>query len=668
MADPKRSITPEDLYKFQIISDARISPDGSLAVFVQHRIDRKTEKKYADLWVVPTDGGEPRRFTHGETVDHTPRFSPDGTRIAFLSNRQDEKQFQIYVIPVAGGEAERLTDLKGSIQSFAWSPDGTRFVLQFRAKDAAAIEREEDEQKKKLGVVSRRITRVFFKRDEAGFLPEERAHVWLVDAESGEAKQLTSGDVWDEVSPAWSPDRKTIAFCSNRTEDPDLHLYDDEIYLIPADGGEIRKLPTPKGSKAFPSFSPDGRWIAFNQAAGEDPWAQVKVWVVRSDGSEEARCLMDDHDLDTFPWTLNDLGSPPLVPPTWTPDGTRILTHVAYHGRTALKALDLEGNLTDVIDEAGVVGAYSLDRAGEKLLYFYATMTDPGQLYVRDGIDGEAKVLTRLNRELLNGIDLGEIEEVWFKGSDGNDLQGWILTPPGFDREATYPSILEIHGGPITQYGYFFMHEFYVLAARGYVVSFSNPRGGQGYGDAHRRAIGNRWGTVDYDDLMAWTDLVASRSYVDPERMGVTGGSYGGYMTNWIIGRTDRFAAAVTQRSVSNLTSMWGSCDFNWAFQENLGKVPPWVDVENYWKQSPISGFANVKTPTLVIHSEGDLRCAIEQGEQVFVALKLLGVETEMIRYPDEPHGLSRGGRTDRRIDRLERIVGWFDRFLRDVA
>jgi len=255
---------------------------------------------------------------------------------------------------------------------------------------------------------------------------------------------------------------------------------------------------------------------------------------------------------------------------------------------------------------------------------------------------------------------------VWFKGDAGNDLQGWIMRPPSYEEGMQYPAILEIHGGPRAQYGDIFMHEFHYLAAQGYVVFFANPRGGQGYGEDHSKAIWNNWGTVDYDDIMTWIEFVSQQPYVDSERLGITGGSYGGYMTNWIIGQTNRFQAAVTQRSVSNLISMYGSSDFNWAFQFEFGNQPPWENMENYWRQSPMKHIGNAQTPTLVIHSENDLRVAIEQGEQVFVALKKLGVDTEMIRYPDEPHGLSRAGRTDRRIDRLNHILRWFDKYLKN--
>ena len=238
------------------------------------------------------------------------------------------------------------------------------------------------------------------------------------------------------------------------------------------------------------------------------------------------------------------------------------------------------------------------------------------------------------------------------------------MRPPRSVRRRAHPAIVYIHGGPRVQYGRFFMHEFFVLAGRGYVVGFSNPRGGQGYGEAHSKVIHDAWGTVDYEDVMAFADHVAGLPYVDGDRLGVAGGSYGGYMTNWIVGHTDRFRAAVTQRSVSNLLSMWGSSDFNWTFQQEIGLAPPWEAFEKMWERSPMKHIGGAKTPTLVLHNEQDLRCAIEQGEQVFVALKRLGVPTEMVRFPDEPHGLSRTGRTDRRIARLGHILRWFDRYL----
>ncbi len=667
----RRTITAEDLYRFRLTTACEISPDGEHVVFCVQRVDEEKEKKYTNLWIVATAGGEPRPFTHGDHADTMPRWSPDSTRIAFVSNRDDEDQPQIYTIPFGGGEARQLTDMKGKFGTLEWSPDGQQLLCQFRKKDEEAIEREEDEQKKELGVVRRHIQRVFYKLDGEGFLPKERWHIWTIDAQNGEATQLTEGEVYDELDPRWSPDGKQIIFHSNHADDPDLDPDAVDLFTMPAQGGEPRKLKTPIGPKQKPVFSPDGRRVAYlGQEGRGDWWKNTGLWVVPADGSEEARNLTERFDLAVSCATINDLpGGVPMSPPTWSKDGEQILVQISEHGNTLLKSVSMDGqdgSLHTIVGGDGVVGDFSLDDEQSTVAYLHADMREPAEVWTCQLPDGEPTRRSHVNRALLAEIDLGEVDEMWFEGPDENEVQGWILKPPGFDPSNAYPAILEIHGGPRTQYGNLFMHEFYYLAAQGYVVYFCNPRGSRGYGEEHARAIWNGWGSVDYDDLMAWANVVAGKSYVDPERMGVTGGSYGGYMTNWIIGHTDRFGCAVTQRSVSNLISMYGSSDFNWVFQQEFGDRPPWETFENYWNQSPISHIGSAATPTLVIHSENDLRCPIEQGEQVFVALKKLGVDTEMIRFPDEPHGLSRGGRTDRRVERLEHMLRWFDRYLKD--
>lgn len=666
----RRRITADDLYRFRLVTDCQISPDGKQVVYCVQRVDKEKEKEYANLWIVPTDRGEPWQFTYGEHVDNKPKWSPDGSKIAFLSNRDHENQPQIYIIPFSGGEARQLTDLKGEFEAFEWSPDGERLVCQFRKKDQEAIEREQDEQKKELGVVSRHIERVFYKLDGKGFLPKERWHIWAIDTETGEGLQLTDSDVYDELDPRWSPDGEQIVFRSNHADDPDLDPDAVDLFVMPAEGGEPRRIETPVGPKEKPVFSPEGEWLAYLGKEGRGAWwKNTGLWVIPTDGSGEARNLTEVFDFDVSCATINDLpGGLPMAPPTWSDDGSQLCFQASQHGRTVLKSIALNGDeqsLQTVIGGDGAVGASSLNDEQTSIAYLRADLAEPAEVWVHDLDEGRSSKLSRANEALLQELDLGEVEEVWFEGASGNDLQGWILKPPGFDQSRQYSSILEIHGGPRVQYGHLFMHEFHFLAAHDYVVYFCNPRGGRGYGEEHAKSIWNSWGTADYEDLMAWADFVQAKSYIDSERMGVTGGSYGGYMTNWIIGHTNRFQAAVTQRSVSNLISMYGSSDFNWVFQQEFGDQPPWDTFDNYWRQSPIKYIGNATTPTLVIHSENDLRCPIEQGEQVFVALRKLGLDTEMIRFPDEPHGLSRGGRTDRRVERLNHMLRWFDRYLK---
>lgn len=662
----KRFAAAEDLYHYELISDAQISPDGRHVIYVVQRVDKKTEKRYSNLWLAATTGGQPHQFTYGNQSDSSPRWSPDGQTIAFLSNRGSEQQPQIYLIPFNGGEARPLTDLKGTFAGFAWSPDGKRLACQFRCLDKEALEREADKQKKELGVVSRRITRLLYKFNGLGYLPDERWHIWTIDARTGKGVQLTDSPSHDDTQPAWSPDGRWLVFVSNRADDPDTAFDEVDLYVIPATGGELRPLHTPIGQIHSPRFSPDGQWIAYIGRVGgrESYWHNMSLWVVPFHGGSEQN-LSGPHDIYAAPATLNDMGGPMGSPPTWSKDSQHLYFQNSRHGQVMLYRINRDGtDLQPVITGLGTVGTFTFDGGQEKLAYLWGQMDEPYQLKVRDLSRGRDRQLTHLNQKLHREIQWGQWQEAWVKSQGEYTIQGWIFTPPNFDPTQQYPALIIIHGGPLAQYGYNFMHEFHFLAAQGYIVTFCNPRGGWGYGQAHAGSISHRWGTDDYTDLMAWADHIASLPYVDANRMGVAGGSYGGYMTNWIIGHTDRFKVAITERSVSNLISMFGSSDSNWLFQTWWSDHNPWEKVEEYWDQSPLKYIGSAKTPTMVIHSEQDFRCDKEQGEQVYVALKRLGVETEFILFPAENHELSRSGRTDRRIARLHHIRRWFNKYL----
>ena len=665
----KRHITAEDLYRFKILGDPQISPNGRYVIYTLQTTDAKTEQKQSHLWLVPTDGSAPpRQFTFGKRRDSHPRWSPDGRSLAFLSNRDDERQAQLYLIGLDGGEARPLTQLNGAVANFAWSPDGTRLVCQFRQKDPAVVEREKDEQKKKLGIVARRITSLEFRVDGGGYLPEERWHIWLIDAASGAASQLTSGDTFHETEPSWSPDGRSILFTSTRVDPPDLNWEEATLYRIPVESGEIEAVGGHNGRKFSGVYSPDGGKIAYLGRDRRGTWYQHDCLYVLDLADGQTRNLSAPHDLHCGLATQTDVGGGGAqTPPTWTADGAAIYCQVSQTGDQPLLRFPAEGGAPEaIIHDPGQVGAFSLDAAQSQIAYLWGDLERPGQLWLRDLASGEKRLLADPNADLLAELDLGGVEEVWFSGADGYQLHGWVTFPPDFDPARQYPSILAIHGGPMTQYGRAFFHEFFYLAAQGYVVYWSNPRGGLGYGEGHLRAIAGHWGTVDYDDVLAWADWMAAQPYCDPARMGVAGGSYGGYMTGLIIGRTERFRAAVAERVVSNLISFYGSSDLSETRAESLFGLesPPWETLSAYWEQSPMSGIGRARTPTLVIHSEQDYRCPDEQGIQLFAALRRLGVPTELILFPEESHGLSRAGRTDRRIARLEHIRRWFDTFL----
>jgi dipeptidyl aminopeptidase/acylaminoacyl peptidase len=663
------TIQASDLYRMNLIQDACISPDGKSVICSVQRVREKDQKKFSNLYLINTDSGKETKFTTGDQNDSSPKWSPDGKTIAFISNRDNETQPQIYLISMEGGEAHKLTELEGEILSFSWSPDGKKFICEFRKKDADVIEREKDEEKKKLGVVSRQISRVFYRMDGYGWNPLDRTHLIEINAKNGKTKLLISDPVFDFDGAFWAPNSKDIGYFSNQMPDPDLKPDRVDLFILDTKTKTSRKIETPVGSKNHGAFSPDGKWITYIAQIGEgEGWRNHNIWLVASDGSTPAKNLTEKYDVHVNGNTLNDNGPAPLISPFWSKDGKWIYFQIARKGNTHLVKVNVETEeLVDVINITGVIGKPMFDETQSKLMFILGQPQALPQIFVQNMKQPDNfKQISHFNEDWFNKLDLGELEEVWFKGSDNNDLQGWILKPPGFDPKKKYPSILEIHGGPITQYGNMFMHEFYFLAAKGYVVYFTNPRGGTGYGEEHTKSISDgKWGTKDYEDLMRWTDYVEKLPYIDPDLMGVTGGSYGGYMTLWIIGHTHRFKAGVAQRVVSNLISMWGSSDFNWAFQEIFGNQAPYENIEILWENSPMKHLGTAKTPTLIIHSENDFRCPLEQGQQAFVALKTLGVDTKFVLFPGEFHGLSRGGRTDRRVIRLNEIAAWFDKYLK---
>jgi len=667
-------IAAEDLYLLKQPMFCRLSPDGKTLAMAISSIDKAENKKRMNLFLQPVRGGELRQFTQGKNGDANPQFSPDGKLLAYTSSRNGKSQ--LYLIRTDGGESWPLTAMEGSVADFTWAPDGKSLCVVFRPQDEEAKKREQLAKQGKPELAEpmvRHITRLHYRLEGAGYLPDSRFELHIVNAKTGKARLLFR-DEYDNFTPQFTPDGKGIIFASNKNPDYELEpmLYD--LYKIRADGkGKVRKIETFAGPSFAPVVSPDGKWLAFT--GWEDPkkfWPEINIqlFVVPIDGGKP-RCLSTDLDRPVTNLSLNDTwGMAWSGYPRWSPDGREIYTVVTTDGNTELYRFDVEpGGGAPVFAEPGVVLGYDIDFERRKLYALFSDQQTPGDLYSRELDGGQLKRLTRVNGAWLNRRDLGHIEEVWINSRNKPQLQGWVMTPPDFNPRKKYPGILYIHGGPHVAYARAIFHEFNYLAGLDYVVFFCNPRGSHGYGAAFTSAIMKQgWGTVDYEDVMRFTDhVLKAHKFIDPQRLGVTGGSYGGYMTNWIIGHTQRFKAAVTQRSVSNFFSFMGTSDGGYMFGQVFGDrdKTPWQDRERFLEMSPMTHLPNAKTPTLVIHSEGDLRAPIEQGEQVYVQLKLQGVETEMVRFPQETHELSRGGRMDRRIERLKRISGWFDKYLK---
>ena len=566
-----------------------------------------------------------------------------------MSNRgKDEKTpANLYVIPAEGGEARKLTDLKESVESAEWSPDSSRLVLTARARDDAYD--EEDERKRK----PRRFRRVFHKLDSVGWTGDRRKHVWIVDLE-GNTRQLTDGDFEDDT-PAWSPDGKRIVFAALRSPDWDVELI-SRLYAVDADGGEPEQLTGDDAACGWPAFSPDGR-LAFEWGIedGTDPH-HTQIAVAEKPGAP-AKVLTASLDRQCGPY-------PPIRGPVW--NGDRVVFGVEDGGNLHLYSVAADGTGAPELLVGGeqVIGGF--DVAGDVLVYVGSTHTTMRELYTANGTQ-----LTHVGKDFIDGRTLSQVERFTAVSQDGTEVDAWIVRPPDFDATKRYPVILTIHGGPFTQYGTGFFDEVQVMAAGGYVVLFSNPRGGSGYSEAWGRAIrgpvgdaGPGWGTVDYEDVMAVVDTALERfDFLDGDRMGVIGGSYGGYMTSWIVGHTNRFKAAIAERSVNNLVSMFGSSDLFWVFERQFGG-PMWDNVEAHLEKSPSTYAKNIETPLLILHSESDLRCPVEQGEHLFSLLRLLGKEVEIVRFPAESHELTRSGSPIHRVQRFEIVLEYFARYL----
>ncbi len=689
----KRPITLEDLSRIALVSDPQASPDGTHIAWVVTHLDDDKDTYTSAIWLADADGANARQLTSGTARDANPRWSPDGMTVAFVTNREpmltlpeDEKKSddedgkkdakknetkdknggkrtpknQVWTIRIDGGEAQQVTNHKNGASSPTWAPDGK--ALAFVAMDDVAEDASVPAPMTNGDVADERIIRdLSYRFDGIGYR-ERYAHIWKVDVAGGKMTQLTEGDVVDQ-DPQWSPDGSRIAFVGNRRPDRKRLLGARSIMTVPADGGMPTVLTDDDASFGAPSWSKDGSRLAFlGHLDARANTVNDTLWTV-SAGGGDAKDHTRGWDTSIGDYGMSDVHGSSDNRPCWMDDGT-VLFLASHRGETQIHCCDLaSGEVTALTSGKRRISGFT--QVGEGFAYVSGMIHQPSELYTSAADGSDETQITFTNKAFLDEVQTVEAIDLDVTSPDGWSVQAWLLPPVGLDagdRNATFPLIVEIHGGPHGMYGYDFFHEMQLMAAKGYGVVFSNPRGSQGYGEHFNACTRANWGDADMPDVIASLEAaIADHSWIDTDRLGVTGGSYGGYLTNWIVSHDDRFKAAVTQRCVSNFHSFFGTSDIGVNFGEfEFGGVP-WKDADLLLRHSPISYVDAITTPLLIVHSENDLRCPIEQAEQMFTALKYLEREVAFVRIPEESHDLSRSGTPSRRRARLHHILGWFD-------
>jgi dipeptidyl aminopeptidase/acylaminoacyl peptidase len=638
----RRPPTAEDLFAIKDVSDARVSPDGNSIVYTVTSIDRANNRYLSNLWLVPAKGGQSVQLTTGNG-DSSPRWSPDGKKIAFSTTRDGKPS--LAVVDVGTKETRVLAPwersnffLSKAGEMLSWSPDG---------KQIAFVAAEPPKQQPSTD--PRVITRIRYK-SRTSFSDDSHSHIFLVSVDDAKVRQLSRGK-YDEHSISWSPRGDEIMFLSARGEDRDA-TFNYDIFTIEPTRGIERRITDTFGVELSPVWSPDAEFVAY---------AATKRKTTTIDSIAE----------DTHVWIINRNGEEPkeigaaldrrAATPQWSADGTTLYFLAGDHGKSLIYRVPKEGGpIASLFDQPCTISSLSL--SGGVIAFIRGDETTPGEVW-SSGIDGtNPRPLTSVNKSAIAEMALVKPENIRFKSFDGEDIEGWLMKPPDLQPGKKCPMILSIHGGPHGMFGYGFNLAHQVYAARGYAVLYVNPRGSSGYGQKFSDGCLNSWGGGDYQDLMKGVDFALSKyNWLDENRLGVTGGSYGGFMTNWVISQTDRFKVAVAVASLSNLISFYGTSMYQDLIHVEFNGVP-WENYDLLWKYSPLKYVKNVSTPTLFIHGEQDNDVHITQAEEMYMALKRRGIDTVFVRYPGEGHGFREPAH---RLDQITRTVGWFDRYIK---
>jgi dipeptidyl aminopeptidase/acylaminoacyl peptidase len=656
----KRKITIDDLNQLVSVTQPTLAPNQKEAVFVHTKIDDKENTYQANLWHVELDSKELTQWTHGKEKITSPTYSKDGSKLAFLSTRDDKNQ--LYILSTKGGEARKLTSFEKGVSSFVWSPCGKKIWFSASLKEGKSFTDEPDKEEKKKPEPYV-VDKMKYKMDGVGLLPQDSyKHIGSIDIESGEVTQFTDGNHFYSLQ-AVSHDGTKLVFSVNRSENQDFE-FRQSLFLVDVDSKEEKVVIDEEGYFGGAAFSLDDSKLAFvgSEAAYKNAThTELYVYDIES-GTREI--LTEGIDAPVGDYVVADTQQGANAPSVvWTKDN-HLYFQVSTMGDVRLYAASLEGEMYPATGEDEYIYGYDVAKSGEFALLTLSNPTHIGELYIQTIATGERQALTSFNETFENEVELVSPDAIVYEGAEGWDVHGWLMKPAGYVQGEKYPLIVEIHGGPHAMYANTFFHELQLLAAQGYGVLYVNPRGSHGYSQQFVDAVRGNYGGGDYEDIMKGLDSVlAENDWIDESRLGVTGGSYGGFMTNWIVGHTNRFKAAVTQRSISNWVSFFGVSDIGYYFNDwQIGA--DMTDVEKLWDHSPLKYAKNIETPLLILHSEKDFRCPIEQAEQLYITLKQMKKETGFVRFPDADHNLSRTGYPNLRYARLEQITGWFDKYL----
>lgn len=652
-----RTLTVDDLFALKDVADPRVSPDGKWVAYTVSALDPKEDAVDTDVWMAPLAGGEAVRLTASKKAETSPRFSPDGRYLAFLSDREGKKT-QVFLLDRLGGEAVRLTDYKASVSELAWSPDSTRLALvvsdpdpddpdlEAEAKDDARdASSDKDRPKKPKTPKPLVIRRLQFKRDGEGYLREYRKHIHVFDVRAKSSVQVTAGS-YDDSQAVWSPDGRSIAFVSNRTPEPDANENSD-VFLVAALPGETpRALTTSPGTDQAPEFSPDGTSIVY--VAGGDPkdlwYGTSRVALVPTAGGA-SRSLAPALDRN-------------VLTPRFAPDGRSVLFIVEDGGnKHVLRVPAAGGPIERVVAGERDVQAFDVGPRGE-VVVLESQPHQPAEASLAAG--AALKRITRTNDGFLKGIRLGRVERFKARSRDGTLIDGFLTRPPDAPEGTRLPAILRIHGGPVDQFSTEFNFQWQLLAAQGYAVVAANPRGSSGYGRDFARAIWADWGNKDFEDVLAAVDHVIAMGVADPDRLGVGGWSYGGILTDYVITKSARFKAAISGASEANYLANYGTDHYQYVWEAELGL--PWRATDLWMRLSPWFQVDKVVTPTLILCGSDDMNVPLLNSEQLYQALRRLGKETELVIYPGQNHAIEK---PSYQKDRLERYIVWYDKHLK---